>query len=425
MGAIPAAPTEPGRGARWLVLVATSAAMFGTYYVFDALNPVGPMLESQLGFSQVQIGLLDSAYNLAALLVLLAGGVVVDRAGPRRAILLFGAVTAAGGLLVALLPRWYGFPGMAAGRFLLGLGSEPLIVAATAILGRWFRGKELSLAMALNVSVARLGSVAANNASSFAGGLFGSWQPPLLLAAAAGSACVAGAAGYAWLERSAERRLALGRAPAPDRLVLSDLVRFDRAYWWIAGLCVAFYAAVFPFQRFANLFFEQARGASQQEAGFLNGLLPTAAAIATPVFGLLADRVGRRARLMALGSLALAPTFLLMAHTRVPLLVPMAMMGLAFSLVPAVLWPAVTILVDDKRLGSAYALMTFLQQVGWSAMSAAVGYSNDRFGAGARNPAGYAPGMWLLSAMGLFGLFCSWRLWRVERGPRARGLEAA
>lgn len=421
----PAAAPAPGRAERWLVLLALSGSMFGAYYAFDAMNPVGPLLESQLGFSQVRIGLLDSAYNLAALLVLIAGGVIVDRAGTRRAVLLFGAIAAAGALVIALAPRWGGFAGMAAGRFVLGLGSEPLFVAITAALGRWFKGKELSFAMALNVSFARLGSVAANDAPGFAGSLFGSWQPPLLLAAAVGSSCIFFGLAYAPLEGRAERRRALSGAGAAERLVLADLVRFDRAYWWIVGLCVTFYAAIFPFQRFANLFFEQARGASRQQAGFLNGLLPAAALVATPLFGLLADRIGKRALLMALGSLVLGPSFLLMAHTRLPLVLPMAMLGIAFSLVPAVLWPSVTYLVEERRLGTAYALMTFLQQVGWSATSAALGFANDRFGASASNPAGYSPGMWLLASLGLVGLGFSVRLWRAERGPLARGLERA
>ena len=413
----------PDRATRWLVLLPLSLAMFGTYYVFDALNPVGPLLERQLGFSQVQIGLLDSSYNVAALLVLLAGGVIVDRAGVRRALVLFGLLTALGGLAIALAPRWWGFGGMAAGRFLLGIGSEPLIVAATTALGRWFRGKELSFAMALNLSVARLGSVAANNASGWAAGLFTGWRGPLLLAAGIGASAVVAGLLYAALERRAERRFSLGRAAGADKLVPGDLVRFGRGYWWIVGLCVTFYAAIFPFQRFANLFFEQAHGVTPREAGFLNGLLPAAALVASPLFGLLADRVGRRATLMALGSLALAPAFLLMAYTRVPLLLPMAMLGAAFSLVPAVLWPSVTYLVDERRLGTAYALMTFLQQLGWSAMSAGVGLANDRFGASAANPAGYRPGMWLFATLGLLGLLFSLQLSRSERGPLARGLE--
>lgn len=418
----PSAPDgrrEPSRADRWLVLLPVSLAMFGTYYIFDALNPVGPLLESELGFSQLQIGLLDSAYNVAALIVLLAGGVVIDRAGTKRALVLFGAVTAVGGLLVAVGPRLGGFAGMAAGRFVLGLGSEPLIVAASTVLGRWFKGKEIAFAMAVNLSIARLGSVAANNAPSLDARLAGAWQPPLLVGAAAGLLALAACGVYALLEARAERIFTLGRAGGTDKLVLADLVRFPRAYWWVVGLCVTFYAAIFPFQRFANAFFEQAHGATPQAAGFYNGLLPQAALLATPLFGLLADRIGKRAQLMLAGCLLLPPAFLLLAHSRLPLAVPVAMLGVAFSLVPAVLWPAVAELVPEARLGTAYALMTFLQQLGWATMSPALGLSNDHFGAGAGNPAGYAPGMWLLASLGLLGLLFTLLLWRADRARAA------
>jgi len=411
----------PGPGYRWLVLLAVSTAMFANYYVFDAMNPVGPLLEKGLGFTQAQIGALDSTYNLAALLVLLLGGVIIDRVGTKRAMVAFALVATLGGLLIAWSPG--GYLGMAAGRFVLGLGSEPLIVAATTVLGRWFKGKELSFAMALNLSISRLGSVAADRSGSWAASLFDSWQRPLLLAGAIGGVAVLAGGAYALLERNAERRFELGRAGATDRLVLSDLWRFDRAYWWVVGLCVTFYSVVFPFRRFANLFFIDAHGASAEAAGELNSLLPTAAMFATPLFGLLADRIGKRALLMAAGSLVLVPPFLIMAHTRLPLWFPVALIGVAFSLVPAVLWPSVTYLVDEKRLGTAYALMTFLQQVGWAVVALAVGGANDHFGASAGNPAGYAPGMWLFAGLGLVGLFCSVQLWRAERRPGAHGLE--
>jgi len=426
----------PTPGYRWFVLVAVSLAMFGNYYVFDALNPVGPLLESQLGFGQAQIGALDSAYNLAALLVLILGGVVVDRVGTKRAMILFGLVTALGGLVIAFGRE---YPVMVAGRFVLGLGAEPLIVAATTVLGRWFKGKELAFAMGLNLMIARIGSVAADNSASWARGLFASWQPPLLLAAALGLTTVAGGLLYAALERGAERRFDLGRAGPTDRLVLGDLVRFGRSYWLVVGLCVTFYSAVFPFRRFANLFFEQAHGASSQQAGFMNSLLPWVAMFATPVLGLVVDRIGHRALLMTVGSAMLIPSFLWMAYGAMPLPqpvelpgflswlplmwpipAPVALLGLSFSLVPAILWPAVTYLVDEKRLGTAYALMTFCQQIGWAALSWTVGKANDVAGASAANPAGYLPGMWVFASLGILGLAFSALLWRAERG---HGLE--
>jgi MFS family permease len=403
----------PPASYRWIVLAFVSLSMMANYYVFDALNPVGPFLEEQLGFTQAQIGLLDSAYNIAALLVLLAGGIIIDRAGTKRAMVGFGVVTALGGLLIAWSPG--GHSGMLAGRFVLGLGAEPLIVAITTVLAKWFKGKELAFAMGLNLTLGRLGSVAADNSRNFAGGLFTGWQPPLVFAAVIGGICIVAGVIYAVLERNAEQRYALGRAGESDKLVLADLLKFGRAYWWSVGLCVTFYSAVFPFRRFANIFFTDARGVSPETAAWLNGLLPLTAMVATPLFGLLADRIGKRALLMAIGSVLFMPTFWLLAHTTLPIYIPVAMLGVAFSLVPAVMWPNVAYIVEEQRLGTGLALMTLCQQIGWASMAWGLGHLNDAAGASAANPAGYQPGMWLLSGLSVLGLFFAAMLWRHER----------
>ena len=112
-----------------------------------------------------------------------------------------------------------------------------------------------------------------------------------------------------------------------------------------------------------------------------------------------------------------------MTSPRVPLGFSVALLGIAFSLVPAIVWPAVTYLVDEARLGSAYALMTFCQQIGWGAMAWAVGRSNDVFGASAANPGGYVPGLWMFAGLGFVGLTCAFLLWRSEQGPGAHGLD--
>lgn len=422
MPSMPTTPaaSEPSRLYRWMVLTFVSLAMFGNYYAFDALNPVGPLLESQLGFTQAQIGLLDSAYNIAALLVLVAGGILIDRAGTKRAMIAFGTINALGAFIISLAPSALV---MASGRFVMGVGAEPLIVAATTVLGRWFKGKELGFAMGINLMIARFGSVAADNSRNFAAGLFYSWQPPLVLAGFVACSCIIGGVVYALLERRAERQFPRDTSVSTDKLVFSETLRFDRSYWYIVGLCVTFYSAMFPFRRFANIFFVDAHGASQEQAAFFNSLLPLTAMFATPLFGLLVDKIGRRSLLMTVGSLLLFPAFLLMAYTQMPLAFPVALLGIAFSLVPAILWPSVAYLVDEKRLGTAYALMTFCQQVGWAAMAWAIGKVNDVSGASGSNPAGYVPGMWMFAALGFMGLFFSFLLWRSERGPRAHGLE--
>ena len=422
------ARSAPPSAYRWFVLLSCSLAMFGCYYVFDALYPVTPLLAKTFGFTGEQVGLLDTSYNVAALLTLIAGGVLIDRIGMAASAVLFGAIGAAGGLAIAFLPAiapstpW---AGMMAGRFLLGIGSELFIVAATTVVGRWFKGKEISFALALQLLLGRLGSWAADRSPDFARTLFGSWQPPLLLAAALGVTWLGFACVYAFLERNAARRWDVTRAGATDKLVWSDLVRFDLGYWWVVGLCVAFYASIFPFRTFANLYFIEAKGVSPEAAGDLKSVLPLLSMIGMPLFGLLVDKIGKRALLMAAGSALLVPPFLMMVYTQLPLKLSMAMLGLAFALVPAVLWPAVTYLVPDARLGSAYALMTFCQQVGWAGMSWGMGLVKDASHASAQNPVGWTPVMLMLAGLATVGFVFSFLLWKSEHGPKAHGLETS
>ena len=406
---------------RWVALVLLSLAMFGNYYVYDTIAPVADLLTSQLGFTDEQIGLLYSTYSWAAVLVLLAGGVIIDRFGTSRSILVFGAICTVAGVLTAVSSD---FRVMAAGRFLLGIGAEPLIVAVTTAIAKWFKGKELSFAFGLNLTIARLGSVAADNSPTWAHRFYSGWQPPLQVGAVLGTTCVVAGVLYWLLEERVSRRHQLGAAGGTDKLVLRDLFDFGKSYWYVVALCLAFYSAIFPFRSFAIKFFMDARGVSREAAGALNSVLPLAAMFATPLFGLLADRIGHRALLMAIGSATLIPVYLLMVYSAVPLWVIIAFMGIAFSLIPAVMWPSVAYLVPEKRLGTAYSLMTLVQQVGLAGMNWLVGFTNDASHASAANPAGYRPGMWIFTTLGFLGLAFSWLLYRSERGPSGHGLEA-
>lgn len=424
---------------RWLVLVFVSLAMFGNYYVYDALGPVVDLMRSQLGFSYEQVGWLSTAYSIAALLMLLIGGYVIDRYGTKVAIPLFAAVCLAAAALTAATPH---YEVIFAGRFLLGVGAEPLIVAATTVLAKWFRGQELAFAFGLNLSISRLGSASADWSTVWARDLYATWQDPLWLATGVAAVSVTGAILYWWMERRAEGRIDLGAQEATDKLDWKNLYRFSASYWYIVALCVVFYSTVFPFRSFAINYFQQAHGLDRESAGMLSSLLPLAAIFATPLFGLWVDKVGHRALFMAVGSLLMLPLFLIVTYApagpEVPLWIPgvasvqvpltlfvvILTLGVVFSLIPAVMWPAVAYLVEPGRLGSAYALMTFCQQLGWSIVPIVVGILNDRYQAGAENPAGYAPGMWFYTALSALGLVFSFLLWRSERGPRGHGLEA-
>jgi len=206
---------------------------------------------------------------------------------------------------------------------------------------------------------------------------------------------------------------------------------------------------MFPFQTFAIKFFQDAHGTSREVGGNLSSLLTLAAMVFTPLFGLMADKIGKRSLLMMFGSLLIIPVYLMMAfkfgrpdvmapsdfinininffdiHAAIPiyLLLPMSMMGIAFSLVPAVMWPSVAIIIESNKLGTAYGLMTMIQNIGLFAFNLMIGFANDASSASASNPAGYNTGMWIFSSLGFIGLLFAYLLRRSETGSTGHGLE--
>jgi MFS family permease len=430
---------EPSRTYRWLVLLFISLAQGGNYYIYDSINPLERIFIERLGYSGTMFGWLNSSYSVAAVLTLLLGGIIIDRIGTKKSLFIFATLC----FLGALLTAWRGnFVTMVAGRTVLGLGAESMIVAVTTALAKWFKGKELSFAFGVNLTIARLASVAADNSPTWAKSSFypqgaagsPSWQGPLLIAVAAGLLCLLCSAIYWYLESAAAERYQLGKAGQVDKLEFEGIFKFNPSYWYVVGLCFTFYSAIFPFRTFAIDFFtnkilsagvisDASRILAHEKAGFFNSLLPLSAMVATPLFGLLVDRVGKRALFMMFGSILLMPVYLLMGYTNVSLWVPVSLMGIAFSLIPAVMWPSVAYIVDESRLGTAYALMTLIQQIGFFIMNLLIGKANDYAKAGLDNPRGYGLGMWIFSVLGFVGLAFAILLRMRETGPRGHGLE--
>jgi nitrate/nitrite transporter NarK len=418
--AVPATP-QPSSAYRWLVLVVISLAMFGNYYIYDSIAPIADLLKSDLGFTDENIGSLYSFYSIAAVVILLFGGMLVDKWGTVKSTILFGGICAVAGVLNAVSSElWV----MLVARALLGVGAEPLIVAISCALAKWFKGKELAFAFGVNLTIARLGSYTADLSPTWAGFAYeGGWQPPLVIAAVIGGLCVVGAIIYGILEVMAKRKYTLGEAGETDKLVISDLFTFSRSFWFITLLCVVFYSAIFPFRSFSIKYFIEAWDVARDVAGQYNSVLPLAAMIATPLFGLMCDKLGKRALFMMFGSILLMPVYLMMAYQVVPLTVPVIMMGIAFSLIPAIMWPSVAYIVDERKLGTAYAVMFLIQQLGVAGMNWLIGRTNDAYGASAANPDGYLPMMLIFSVLGILGLIFAVALRREEMGPRGHGLE--
>ncbi len=485
---------EPSRPFRWLVLFFVSLTMFGNYYVYDCIAPIADILSRQLGFSDSNIGLMQAIYSIPNVVMVLIGGYIVDRLGTRKAIFLFGVICFVGSavtcypdstatqkpivlLVNAVVPllravghipllnrlsaihdlagltgvqtaRGALVTGMAFGRLLFGLGAESLIVAVTTAVAKWFRGKELSFAFGINLTLSRAGTLLAQLSPSWAGFAYKYWRNPLFISVGFASFCVLGAIVYWALEVYAERNYQVAAAGATDKVVFSDIKSFGLSYWYIVALCVTFYSGIFPFETFAYKYFMDAHHVTREAGGDLVGMLTLFTMFGTPLFGLFVDKVGKRALLMMLGSVLLIPVYLMMAYIRsvnyitvylpssaeghftlmahhLPpiLLLTMAMMGIAFSLIPAVMWPSVAYLVDQSKLGTAYGLMTMIQNIGLSGFNLVIGWANDHSQAGANNPHGYTLGMWIFSILGFLGLTFASLLRKRELGPHGHGLE--
>jgi len=410
----------PSRLYRWMVLIVISLAMFGNYYVYDCISPIADLLAKQLGFSDSNIGLLQAIYSIPNVIMVLIGGYVVDRIGTRKALFMFGTICLIGAIVTALSGM---LPVMAAGRLIFGLGAESLIVAVTTAVAKWFRGKELSFAFGINLMIARLGTWLAQNSPSWAKFAYGNWRSPLLISIAFGAFCVIGAIAYWAMEVYAEKRYELGQAGSADKVVFSDIYKFGVSYWYIVALCIVFYSAIFPFETFAIKFFMEAHGTSRELGGFLVSILTAFTMFGTPAFGLFADKVGKRALLMMLGSMLLIPVYLMMGYTHISLYVPMAMMGVAFSLIPALMWPSVAYIVDQSKLGTAYGLMTMIQNIGLAGFNLLIGWANDHSHANADHPDGYRLGMWIFSGLGFLGVLFAFLLRQRELGSHGHGLE--
>jgi MFS family permease len=399
-----------GQGTAWLVFVLVAAAMYGNFYVYDSIGPVADLLQRQRGFSDTQIGMLNAIYNLPNVVLILLGGVLVDRFGAARMTLLTAAVCLAGATLTAFSPR---FAWMAAGRLLFGIGAETFNIATLAAIAEYFAGGNLAFAMGLSLAIGRLGSFSADMSPTwFADAYHQGWQPPLVIATVIAGTSLAAAVSYWWIDRRRLRNIRVSPAGAAQRFALSDLLRFGTAYWYLLVLCVLWYAVIFAFRStFSIKYFQHAHGLDLATAGAMNSYVFLAAMFTTPAFGWVCDRLGRYAPMLAFGALLLPLSIAVMALTHWSLWVATALIGVSFSLVPAVMWPLTSKLVPPARFGTAIGLMWVVQNAGIGGANLVAGWLNDSAGASAQNPGGYQPMMLFFGIASTLGFGFALMLW--------------
>ncbi len=370
-----------GRPYRFTILLFVSLLTYGSYFAYDSLGAIAPTLLRVLGVDRSAIGTTYTVYSIAAIASVFLGGLLIDRIGTRAAATLFAGLVALGSAIVAVAPdiNW-----IYVGRFIFGAGSESLIVAQSAILARWFKGKELALAFGIALTISRLGTLFSFNTEQLIATYFGDyraalWAAVLLCLVSLGAALV-----YWVMDRRGEAVLELEDTGAEEKVVLGDIKRFPASFWYVAILCVTFYSAIFPFTALSTDFFHDKWGMPLEAGGtgsfleqvfsnFLHmfttaggttSIIIFASMVFAPFAGSLVDRIGRRATLMIFGSLLMIPSYLLMAFSTVPPRWPMMLLGASFVLVPAAMWPSVPLIVPKELTGSAFGLITMIQNIG-------------------------------------------------------------
>ena len=365
---------------RFTVLIFSAAIVVGNYFAYDVIGALVTTLMEAWHTTQEGIGSLYTVYSVAAIFTVALGGYLSDRIGTRTAGMLLAAVVAIGAAVVAAAPS---LEVAMAGRVIFGAGAESLVVVQSAMLARWFKGKELALAFGITLTFSRVGTLFSFNTATAAASRFG-WRAALWIAVLLCVLSLVAAVGYWVLDRRGEKPVGLAEAGAGDRIVLADVRKFPLSFWYVVMLCVTFYSAIFPFTALSTDFFhekwglplEAGTGGGFFAAVFQNFLHMFSTAPGTtsiiifgsmcfaPFAGGLVDRIGRRASLMMVGATLMIACYLALAFTAVLPRYPMFLLGAAFVLVPAAMWPAVALIVDEKRTGTAYGLMTMVQNVG-------------------------------------------------------------
>src|ERR1700685_1477019 len=237
--------TIANRRIAWIVFALVAVALGGNFYVYDSIGPVSDLLQRQRDFSDTQIGMLNAIYHLPNIVLILVGGILVDRFGAARMTLCTAAVCFVGSALTALSP---GFVGMAGGRLLFGIGAETLNIATLAAIAQYFAGGGIAFAMGLCLAIGRAGSFSADMSPTwFAQAYARGWQAAAVIATVIAAASLAAAIGF-WLTDRRRGNARIDPSKTAQRFVLGDLLRFGTAYWFLLVLCVLWYAVIFAFR---------------------------------------------------------------------------------------------------------------------------------------------------------------------------------
>lgn len=388
------------KAARWTALAIVAFTMLCGYFLTDVMSPLKPMLESELGWSSTDFGLFTSAYGWfnVFFLMLIFGGMILDKMGVRFTglgsclLMVIGCAikyAAVAGIIGSPAGMILGMKSQVAlasvGYAIFGVGVEIAGITVSKIIVKWFKGKEMALAMGLEMATARIGTMLAMAVTVPFAKYFQSVSAPILLCLIMLCIGTISFMVYIVMDRKLDASMSSREEESEEPFRLSDvlLIIKNKGFWLIALLCVLFYSAVFPFLKYAADLMVNKYNVEEELAGLIPSLLPLGTLFLTPFFGNLYDRKGKGASIMMLGAIMLIGVHFLFA---MPLLnvwwfatIVMIVLGIAFSLVPSAMWPSVPKIIPEKQLGTAYALIFWVQNWGLMGVPALIGWVLDKY----------------------------------------------
>ena len=453
------------RNARWGALLIVSFTMMMGYFFTDVVSPLSTILKQSaeqggMGWSSTEYGFFAGSYSFINifLLMLFLGGLILDRMGVR-----FTGIMATAFMFIGAVIKYYaiGFispegtvsldftlfgliPSPAKTQVLVaslgfaifGMGCEITGITVSKIITKWFTGHELALAMGVQVGLARLGTAAALSVSPMIALQFHKLSTPILFGAVLLLISFLSFFVYIVMDKkldaSISQEAGAMNESEDEKFKFSDLgvIFKNPGFWLIAFLCLLFYSGVFPFLKFASDLMVNKYGVSAKWAGWIPSILPYGTIILTPVFGTIYDRIGKGASLMILGSLLLTACHICFAlpvfNTVWFAVIIMVLLGIAFSLVPSAMWPSVPKIIPMKQLGSAYAIIFYIQNIGLSMVPILIGKvldANTKIVNG-QKMMDFTQAMWIFAGFGFVAVVLATML-RFLDSRKHYGLEQA
>jgi MFS family permease len=441
--------------ARWTALAVISFTMLCGYYLTDVMAPLKPLLEKELLWNSAEYGFFTSAYGWfnVFLLMLIFGGIILDKKGVRFTGKMATIVMVVG----TAIKYWAVSTHLLDGKELLGMKAQVVVaglgfatfgvgvevagITVSRIIVKWFKGKEMALAMGLEMATARIGTgLALATSVPLANALHGVSKPILVCLI---MLCIGMIAFfmYTTMDKKLDKSLAeeaerTGITSEEESFRVKDIwfILKNKGWWYIAILCVLFYSAVFPFLKYATDLMVNKFGVSEEFAGLIPMLLPFGTIILTPFFGNLYDRKGKGASIMIIGAILLIlvhAVFSIPSLTATPVaIILIIILGIGFSLVPSAMWPSVPKIIPEKQLGTAYALVFWVQNWGLMGVPALIGWVLNKYCiTGTRVVDGvsvssydYTLPMMIFTSLGILALLFAFLL-KAEDKKKGYGLE--